>query len=109
MLRADLRHTNGPILLNSGGDDTIWPSEAMSAQVIARLERHGHPHPHVHQSNPLAGHSIARPIVVASATMTRNGGTPGANAEATLEGWRRLLSFLGEHLGEDAERWGRQV
>jgi len=97
-----VENTNGPILLFSGGDDSIWPSAAMSEQVIARLERHGHPYPYVHQPHPLAGHSIARPVIVGSATMTRNGGTPSANAEATLEGWQRLLAFLNEHFGEAA-------
>ena len=39
-----VERTNGPILLVSGGDDTIWPSTKMVEQVRERLARSEFPH-----------------------------------------------------------------
>ena len=88
----------GPILLLSGTDDTIWPSTAMSEAVVARLKRFGHPHGFEHIAYQDAGHSISRPWYAAQGEYVRNGGTPAGNARASVDAWQRVLAFFESHL-----------
>lgn len=93
-----VENTNGPILLLSGRDDTIWPSTAMSEAIVERLQSMGFPHAVQHFPYDDAGHTISRPGYTAMADSTRNGGTAKGNAHASADAWQRVLAFLAEHL-----------
>jgi dienelactone hydrolase len=96
----------GPVLLLSGEDDRMWRSSRLSALAIERLEAHRHPYPYSHVSYPGCGHFLGLPNfpAVTSAEHPRIrrtvilGGTRQRNARASVDGWSRLLAFLGEHL-----------
>jgi dienelactone hydrolase len=96
----------GPVLLLSGEDDRMWRSSRLSALAIERLEAHRHPYPYSHVSYPGCGHFFGLPNfpAVTSAEHPRIrrtvilGGTRQRNARASVDGWSRLLAFLGEHL-----------
>ncbi len=85
----------GPILLLSGEADTLWPSAAMSAAVVERLERHGFAHEVVHVAYPGAGHGISS---IRDGVADRLGGTEEGNREAQLDARERMLAFLTRHL-----------
>jgi dienelactone hydrolase len=100
----------GPILLFSGKDDQLWPSDLFAAQVVERLESHTFTHDVEHYSYENAGHMIARPYVPTSDVRqvrlhpiskrpNMMGGTPEGQARANVDSWRKLLSFLDRHLG----------
>lgn len=94
----------GPVLLVSGADDALWPSEAMSEFACHRLRQHGHPRPVEHFVYPEAGHWIVLPhgptlqsTAFAHPIDGRRyalGGTPRANAEAAADAWPKVLAFL---------------
>jgi dienelactone hydrolase len=100
----------GPILLLSGTDDRMWQSSRLAEIAIERLDAHHHPYTYTHVSYPGCGHFVGLPHfpAVTSAEHPRVrravllGGTRQANARASVEGWSRLLAFLGEHLGSPA-------
>ena len=46
----------GPVLLVSGGADTVWPSTRMAQALASRLRANGHPYPDEHRDLPNAGH-----------------------------------------------------
>jgi dienelactone hydrolase len=100
----------GPVLLLSGADDRIWPSSRLAEMAIERLDAHDHPYPYTHVSYAGCGHLLPLPHFPA-ATSTEHpllrrgvllGGSREANARASVDGWSRLLAFLGEHLGSPA-------
>lgn len=88
----------GPVLLVSGGEDTLWPSTELSSRAIGRLERHDHPWPFEHASYPDAGHAIRVPYRFGANDSPdeahRFGGTNRTNAHASADAWYRALRFL---------------
>jgi dienelactone hydrolase len=103
-----VEHTQGPILLISGGDDGVWKSSAMTDAIVARLRREHFRYEVVRLNYPHAGHSAGRPEIVPSwqswirnPTSGRNtemGGTPAGNAESTLDAPPKVLEFLAKNL-----------
>ena len=100
----------GPVLLLSAADDRMWPSSRLAEMAIDRLDAHHHPYPYTHVSYAGCGHLLPLPHFPA-ATSTEHpllrrgvllGGTRQANARASVDGWSRLLAFLGEHLRSPA-------
>ena len=100
---------NAPLLMFSGKDDQIWPSDVFAAQVVERLKSHNFAHPVEHYSYDNAGHMIARPYVPTSnvgqvrlhpVSKRPNvaGGTPEGQARANEDSWQKLLAFLDKHL-----------
>ncbi len=98
----------GPVLLLSGKSDGLWPSSAMSDQVMARLDAKHFRHPHEHIAYPDAGHGAMSPpysamgrAVPADANAgNRNmGGTEAGNGFARTDSWRRTLAFFAAALG----------
>lgn len=97
---------NGPVLLISGKDDQMWPSEKLADIAVTRMLRHGFHHPVEHVSYEGAGHAIRFPYTPAMLEIfhpiTKSalafGGSLRANAIAQEDSWRKLLQFLGEHL-----------
>ncbi len=99
--RIPVERIKGAVLLISGKDDRVWPSDAMSEMIMTRLRKHRHPFTYRHLSYEKAGHSFGLP----SATRKENsnevfkmGGTPAGNAAAAMQSWRALLDFLEKEL-----------
>ncbi|MHB9287377.1 acyl-CoA thioester hydrolase/BAAT C-terminal domain-containing protein [Halobacteriales archaeon Cl-PHB] len=92
---------DAPVLLISGGRDTVWPSSDLADRVVARLETHDHPHAVEHRSYPEAGHAIRVPYrhdPTDDPTAThRFGGTIAANARASADAWQAILAHLDRH------------
>lgn len=103
-----VEHTQGPILLISGGEDGVWKSSAMTDAIAARLRREHFRYEVVRLNYPHAGHSAGRPEIVPSwQSWTRNptsgrdtemGGTQAGNAESTLDAPPKVLEFLAKSL-----------
>ncbi len=102
----------GPVLLFSGVDDQLWPSDIFAEQVVRRLKAHHFKHAVEHYSYENAGHRITRPYVPTSDVRVvrphpvskrpnMSGGTPEGQARANVDSWQRLLSFLDKHLGHN--------
>ena len=99
----------GPILLFSGKDDQLWPSDIFAAQVVQRLKSHDFKYDVEHYSYEGAGHMMARPYVPTSDVRqvrlhpiskrpNMMGGTPEGQARANVDSWEKLLSFLDRNL-----------
>jgi dienelactone hydrolase len=99
----------GPLLLFSGKDDQVWPSDMFAARVAERLKAHRFAHPVEHYTYENAGHMMARPYVPTSDVReVRNhpvtkrpnmfGGTPEGQARANEDSWQKLLAFLDRYL-----------
>jgi dienelactone hydrolase len=98
-----------PLLMFSGKDDQLWPSDVFAARVVARLKAHHFTYPVEHYSYEQAGHLITRPFVPTSevrqvrlnpTTKRPNvfGGTPEGQARANEDSWSKLLAFLDTYL-----------
>ncbi|MBV9322667.1 MAG: acyl-CoA thioesterase/BAAT N-terminal domain-containing protein [Chloroflexi bacterium] len=94
---------NGPVLLISGKDDAMWPSERMAEIARRRLEAHHFPHPYKHLAYAGAGHMIGTPYLPTTVLASRHpltgevfayGGTPKAYAAAREDSWREILKML---------------
>jgi len=99
---------NGPVLLISGKDDAMWPSERLAEIARRRLEEHHFPHSYRHLAYDGAGHMIGMPYTPTTVLASRHpltgelfayGGTPQAYAAARLDSWREVLKMLGEAFG----------
>lgn len=91
----------GQILLISGGRDAIWPSDAMSAEIVDRLGRYGRTAEWLSLSD--AGHFVCG----AGDAPTRYfegdeamsaGGSSVGNGRGAGMAWERTLGFLGRVL-----------
>jgi dienelactone hydrolase len=98
-----------PLLMFSGKDDQLWPSDLFAERVVERLKAHSFTHPVEHYSYEHAGHLITRPYVPTSDVRAVRlhpvskrpnmaGGTPEGQARANEESWEKLLSFLDRYL-----------
>ncbi|TVQ49010.1 MAG: hypothetical protein EA362_05095 [Saprospirales bacterium] len=58
---------NAPILLLSGGDDKLWPSERMANMLIERLEAKDFSNEVIHLNYPKAGHWLLAPHIQGNA------------------------------------------
>lgn len=88
----------GPVLLVTGGEDTIWPAGAFAERALAHLESHDHEWPAEHRHYPDAGHAIRVPYRFdggdSHAETHRYGGTNAANASAAADAWTGTLQYL---------------
>jgi dienelactone hydrolase len=99
-----VEHTQGPVLLISGGEDRVWASSSMADSIVERLKRLKFAYNVEHLKYPHAGHGAGRPeIVPAWQGETRNptsgrdveaGGTPKGNAESSLDASSKVIDFL---------------
>lgn len=92
---------NGPLLLLSGKNDMLWPSAAMSDQVIARLDAKGFKFRHEHIAYPDAGHGAMSPQSGAgnNTAYANMGGTEAGNGFARGDSWARILVFFKASIG----------
>ena len=96
----------GPLLLISGGDDQLWPSQRLTDIAMRRLRDHGREGDAQHLSYPQAGHFVGSPpFLPMGEVMARHprsllpapidyGGTPDANGRASSDAWPRIAEFL---------------
>lgn len=96
-----------PLVLISGGDDQIWPSDIFSNQIIDRLKKHNSTIDCRHLYYPEAGHNIGIPHlppygpVFYHGVMHRwytMGGTHAATQQANADSWEKLVAFFQESL-----------
>lgn len=111
-----VEESDAAMLLLSGGRDRMWPSAAMSEMLLQRLADAGKAGQATHVHFEDAGHSFMPwrpdfPLTVANEAVDRLrlagvgfgfdiGGRPAANRAALAEGWRLVLKFLDDALGE---------
>jgi uncharacterized protein len=105
---------NGAVLLISGGDDHLWPSAAMAAQITSRLEAAHFAHVYRSLSYARAGHVafVANPAALTGKAARRMvspmlGGTLESDRAAWKDDWPRALRFLSAALAPRPTRSGR--
>jgi dienelactone hydrolase len=90
------------VMLVSGADDQMGPSDVAADMMIAKLEASGHSAPHVHLKYQGAGHLIGPPYLPTRLKLRpwrfAVGGTPEGYARADADSWGRVLRFLAENL-----------
>lgn len=95
---------DGPVLVVTGEEDTIWPATELSQVVIESLDDHDHPWPFRHLAYADAGHAIRVPYRFTEADdLTAEhdlGGSNAGNARAAADAWRTVLDYLGRGLRE---------
>ncbi|WP_432355581.1 acyl-CoA thioester hydrolase/BAAT C-terminal domain-containing protein [Sporosarcina sp. A2] len=98
---------NGPILLITGGDDQLWPSDWLSEKVITRLKEHNHPYYYEHINFPRAGHSFGVPGLPTTQSVVSPfgkgmklllGGNTKDNSKAQFEAWQKVKGFFNKYL-----------
>jgi dienelactone hydrolase len=94
-----------PILLISGKDDRLWPSERMANLIMKRLKDHRYSHTYRHIAYPNAGHRIKVPGLenetyepISRDTVTQEvldlGGTYEGNKKASEQAWIETVNFF---------------
>lgn len=96
-----------PILLISGGDDQMWPSETYANQIMDRLKAKNSHIQAEHLNYPHAGHGINIPNLPipgptyyhpVSKLWFSMGGSREADAKASADAWDQLIAFLDRNL-----------
>jgi hypothetical protein len=87
------------LLLISGGRDAVWPSDAMSAEIVARMRRAGLGQRVTWRSFPDAGHylcGVGDGPIRANETdeAARGGGLVPADGRDPGEAWQATLDFM---------------
>lgn len=89
---------DGPVLLVSGEQDTVWPSAMLAERARHRLSEHDHPWEFEHLRFPDAGHAIRVPYRFDGETDPAEvhdfGGTHRANNRASARAWESTLGYL---------------
>ena len=103
-----VEHTRGPIMLISGEDDGVWPSEMMASEVVSRLKQSHFPYAVVHLKYAHAGHRAGRPEIVptwhgrvvnpTSGREENLGGSVEGDAQSSLDAIPKVLEFLRQSL-----------
>jgi dienelactone hydrolase len=94
----------GPIFLDCGGDDLVWPSCPATKAIAARLRKFHHKARLLVAAYPTAGHGVGalvphEPTYTGTDTRLINlqGVTPTANSLALASLWPRLIAFLKQY------------
>ncbi|MEO7455540.1 MAG: acyl-CoA thioesterase/bile acid-CoA:amino acid N-acyltransferase family protein [Gemmatimonadaceae bacterium] len=101
--RIPVDRVGAPVLLISGGDDAMWPSQWSGEQVVAHgvvLDGRSSVR---HLVYPDAGHLIGKAYMPVGSTRVaggriETGGTRQGNAAAQADAWPKVLAFLGTAL-----------
>lgn len=87
------------VMLISGGNDQLWPSNTYADQIMSELRSDRAPH--VHLNYPAAGHVVldvpyAPPIITAPQRniVINLGGTPAADEAAYQRDWPAMIRFI---------------
>ncbi|WP_432524288.1 acyl-CoA thioester hydrolase/BAAT C-terminal domain-containing protein [Kineococcus sp. SYSU DK006] len=92
--RIPVESIRGEVLLSSGGDDQVWPSDAFARDILTRRSAHGLSTTHL--TVPAAGHRLQLPgeeLPGGGMAMAR-GGSAAADRELGELLWRRLAATL---------------
>lgn len=92
--RIPVENINGPVLLLSGGDDTLWPSTSMAKYICQTIEAVRKNCNHVDWPN--AGHSLT--------AEDHWGGTKDANKVAETESKKAVYDFLQQQFSDETAR-----
>lgn len=85
----------GPIFLDCGGLDQLWPSCPMANAIVTQLHAHHFAHQVTLLDYPYGGHGVGSLVpYLPSFNPLVDGDTPDADQRARANGWPRLLSFL---------------
>lgn len=102
-----------PILLVSGGDDQMWPSDLYVQQIVDRLEKNHSPIACHNLHYPDAGHGINIPnLPIPEPTYYHPigklwfsmGGTRSNDARASSDAWNKLVAFFKESLTDGTSK-----
>jgi len=103
-----VEHTRGPIMLISGEDDGVWPSEMMVSEVVNRLKQSHFPYSVEHLKYAHGGHRAGRPEIVpvwhgrvvnpTSGREQNLGGSVEGDAQSSLDAIPKVLEFLHQSL-----------
>jgi dienelactone hydrolase len=85
---------HGPVLLDCGGQDAVWPSCLMAHAIVARLRAHHFGHTVTLLEYADAGHGVGF-VLPNDPSYEPTGGTVDADQRARAAVWPRLLAFLG--------------
>jgi uncharacterized protein len=81
-----VENINGPILLLTGKEDTMWPSTQMCEMIVKRLKEYKFPHWYKHVAYENAGHALREGAI--------RGGTEDGNRKARIDSEQRIFAFL---------------
>lgn len=81
-----VENINGPILLLSGEEDTMWPATRMSNDIIKRLDKHEFKFGYEHISYKDAGHTLNPDFI--------RGGSSEGNKFACEDSKKQILNYL---------------
>jgi dienelactone hydrolase len=86
----------GPILMVSGDEDQLWPSNQFAEAIVARLESANFPYYYRHLSFKNAGHALLFPkyMEIDPYNLRQFGGTIEGNRFAAEMAWPEILKFL---------------
>ncbi len=94
--RLPASRIDGSVLLISGGDDTVWPSDLAADQIMSALPNNGEPH--VHLNYPDAGHLVLGiPYTPIFPSELADGGTSTGDNAAHTTGWPPMIAFIAGH------------
>lgn len=82
----EVEKISGPVLLLSGDDDKLWPSQEMAEAVVRRLKEKGFKYEYEHANYPDAGHTLTEHYMI--------GGTEEGNRQARVDSMKRVMAFL---------------
>ncbi len=77
---------NGPVLLLTGEDDTMWPACSMAESLVDRFRTKKFPHTFKHVNYNHAGHTLNEFFML--------GGTKEGNKIARIESWKEIIKYL---------------
>jgi len=80
----NVENINGPILILTGKEDTVWPSSQMGDMIMKRLKENNFPHWYKHVAYEDTGHSFV------------------GNKKARMDSEQRIFAFL-SRLSEEAD------
>jgi dienelactone hydrolase len=87
-----VENINGPVLLLTGKEDTMWPSSQMGEMIIKRLKENNFPHWYKHVAYENAGHALHEKAIM--------GGTEDGNKKARIDSEQRIFAFLSRLSGK---------
>lgn len=102
-----VERTRGPILMISGQDDHVWPSQMLADIAMQRLVRGKFAFSAEHLTYPRAGHVLNVPFLPTTVRQFHHpirrfafslGGTPEGDALARQESWQKAVAFLKRNL-----------
>lgn len=88
---------DGPLFIDCGGGDQLWPSCPMAHAIVSRLRARHFQHPVTFLDYALAGHGVGSLLpYLPGRVASLEGQTANANQVADANGWPKLLRFLAD-------------